>query len=373
MAAPANHLHKLLWKALVRQYYRQNAGFFLFFFLIFFGVIEPSQQLTYHYSLIRGMLATPPFLVGVLFFWLLYAAKCGHWIIGLQQSPDHVFLHMLPLLGKSKTFRLLLKVQIVLYLPVIVYAMAVAGVAICQSAWMDATIVSCFILLVCLTTAAMYQYDLFHPGRLQPLSFLRRRSRRRKRISYWSFLIQSLFAKHKALMAGIKVFGCGISYLLLKTQAPEDYDIRMPFLIFSMALFGHGALIRKVRRMEQQRLLFYRNMPVSLAGRWMQYGIFYLLVLLPEVITIIWLTPDHIRLKDALGFVLAGHSTLLLLNSCLLIAALQKGDLLKLIFVLFGILYFGVLSDNLILLSGLFLVAAGSLFFRGYCRWEDRG
>jgi len=80
--------------------------------------------------------------------------------------------------------------------------------------------------------------------------------------------------------------------------------------------------------------------------------------------------PDHIRIKDALGFVLAGYSTLLLLNSCLFIGSLQRSDFIKLNVGIFGILYFGVLSDNLSLLSGFFLLTAGGLFFRGYCRKE---
>ena len=98
--------------------------------------------------------------------------------------------------------------------------------------------------------------------------------------------------------------------------------------------------------------------------------IFYFLVFLPEIITIGWLMPDHIRIKDALGFVLAGYSTLLLLNSCLFIVSLQRSEFIKLSLGVFGILYFGVLSDDLILLSGFFLLTAGSLFIRGYYRKE---
>jgi hypothetical protein len=161
-----------------------------------------------------------------------------------------------------------------------------------------------------------------------------------------------------------------VLYLLLRTQTPDDYDIRMPFLFFSMALFGHGALIYQLRRMEDQQLFFYRSLPVSLSSRMIQYAMLYLLILLPEMITLGWLTPDHIRFRDAAGFISAGYSTLLLLNGCLFIAALERSELLKLTGILFGILYFGVLSDNLILVAGLFLVAAGCLFFRGYSRRE---
>src|SRR5581483_208629 len=106
-----NHSRSILWKALIRQYYRQNAGFFLFFFLLFFGIVAPSQQLAYHYAIILGMLQAPALLALVLFCWLLYAIKCIRWIGGVMQSPGHTFLHILPLIGRMSAFLLLLEVQ----------------------------------------------------------------------------------------------------------------------------------------------------------------------------------------------------------------------------------------------------------------------
>jgi len=360
----------VLWKVLIRQYYRQNAGFFLFFFLFFFGIVAPSQQLAYHYAIILGILYTPALLALVLFCWLLYAIKCIRWIITAQQDPEQSFLHVLPLVGRMRTFRLLLEIQMVFFLPIILYAMAVVVIACIQTVWPVAVLIICFIVGICLISAVLYWYELFYPGRLIRMHFLYGKTTRKQYISYWSFLFRGLVSQHKALLAGIKLFGCGILYLLLKIQTPGDYDIRMPFLVFSVALLGHGALIYQTRRMEEEELLFYRSMPVPLFNRLLQYMILYLLVFLPEIITIGWLMPDHIRIKDALGFVLAGYSTLLLLNSCLFIGSLQRSDFIKLSVGIFGILYFGVLSDNLILLSGFFILTAGSLFFRGYCRKE---
>jgi len=365
-----DHPRTILWKALIRQYYRQNAGFFLFFFLFFFGIVAPSQQLAYHYAIILGILHTPALMALALFCWLLYALKCIRWIIGIQQSADHAFLHALPLVGRIRAYRLLLEIQIILFLPILLYALPVVIIACIQAIWSVAVLVICFIVWICLISAMSYWYELSYPGRLIRMSLLHREAARKEYISYWSFLLRGLVTQHKALLAGIKLFGCGILYLLLKIQTSTDYDIRMPFLIFSVALLGHGALIYETRRTEEENLLFYRSMPVPLLKRMLQYMIFYFLVFLPEIITIGWLMPDHIRIKDALGFVLAGYSTLLLLNSCLFIVSLQRSEFIKLSLGVFGILYFGVLSDDLILLSGFFLLTAGSLFIRGYYRKE---
>src|SRR6186713_1361113 len=107
--------YKAIWKSLVRQFYVQNAGFFLFIFLVFFGVVAPSQQPAYHYALIRGILAAPAMLILVLAAWLWYAFKCSRWIIGRLQNGDHIFLRILPSLGKTNPFFLLFRIQVVLY------------------------------------------------------------------------------------------------------------------------------------------------------------------------------------------------------------------------------------------------------------------
>ena len=363
-----NQSYNAIRKSLVRQFYIQHAGFFLFIFLVFFGVVAPSQQPAYHYALIRGILATPVMLILVLFCWLLYALKCSRWIIGLQQRPDHRFLQVLPLKGRRPLFYLLLRIQATLYLPVLGYALAIIGVAIYKKDWMTAIIILAFNVLVCLIAAAVYLHDLFHPGyfsKVRTTSMLKQRS-----ITYWSILARNVMTNQKHLWLGIKLYGCLMLYLLLKLDPPAHYDIRMPFLAYTMGFFGHGLLIYQLHGMESQRLLFYRSMPLSLLHRWIQYGIFYLLVMTPEMITIGWLMPHYIRYRDGLGFLLAGYSILLLLNSFLFITSLTKSDFLKLVFLLFGILYVGVLSGHLILSSGLLFATAGGLFFWGYCRSE---
>ena len=360
--------YKAIWKSLVRQFYVQNAGFFLFIFLVFFGVVAPSQQPAYHYALIRGILAAPAMLILVLAAWLWYAFKCSRWIIGRLQNGDHIFLRILPALGKTNLFFLLFRIQVVLYLPVLGYAFTIIGVALYQKSWIAAIIIVVFNMLICVIAAVSYLHELFHPGslfKIRTVGVMRQRSP-----TYWSILLRNILTSQKALLLGIKLYGCVMLYFLLGFEVSTHYDIRMPFLAYAIGLFGHGLLIYQLREMESQRLLFYRGMPVSLLHRWLQYGILYLLVMLPEIITLGWLMPHYIQLSDAIGFVLAGYTTLLLLNSCLFIASLTKRDFLKLVFVLFGILYLGVLSDHLIFLSAAFFATAGGLFFRGYCRWE---
>ena len=356
-------------KILLSAYYRQNAGFFLFLFVVFFGIVAPSQQLAYHYALFQGMLAAPAFLFVVGVAWLLYAGKVFRFVTRVIDSREGLLLYQLKSLPPRRCYGVLLKVQSVAFLPVSAYALAIAGVAAYEGAWTSAVLVPAYVALICGLSAAGYYRRLAHPGAVRGGLL---RQRRPQRAPYWSILLRYLFDDNLGLLTAIKIFGCLLLYLLLRQQTPVDYDLRMPYFVYSVALFGHGILLFRCRRLEETRLICYRALPVSLRKRFGQYCLFYFLLLLPEMLVLGWLTADPIRFIDTLELILSGYSLLVLLNSCLFVIALKTGDFLKLCLVIFGILYGCVLGGFLIAMSGFFFFTAVVLFFRGYYRYELR-
>ncbi|HEY4286281.1 MAG TPA: hypothetical protein VGN00_04205 [Puia sp.] len=364
-------MNSIVNKTLVGSFYRQNVGFFLLFFVLFFGVVAPSEQLAYHYSLILGMLETPLFLGLVLFAWLLYGLKTSRFLFSALDEPEANFLYKLAALSRGRQFWLCMAIQGLLLLPVWAYSIAVAGVAVYRHVYGTALLVPLYMTVMNIAGAICLhrrlQWRLPDSGR-QWAFFLRQR--RRTMLPYWSILLQYLLKEEKALAAGVKLFGCTVLYLLLKQQGPDDYDLRMPFLFYSLSLFGHAAILYRCRQLENTRLLFYRALPVPQSIRFGQYAIFYLLLLLPETLVLGWLTPHPIRVTDTMTFLLSGYSVLLLMNSILYTAPFTNRVFLRICLLLFGILYCCVLGKDLIELSVLFLVTATVLFFRGYARYE---
>jgi hypothetical protein len=356
-------------KILVFDFYRQNSGFFLFVFVVFFGIIAPSQQPAYHYALIRGILAAPAFLVVVCLAWLLYARKAFRFVTRVINSREALFLYHLKSLPPGQCYWLMLKVQILIFLPVSAYALAIAAVAVCKGAWAPAILVPVYIVILCGQSAVGYTRRLEHPGAFRDILS---RQRRYGHAPYWSMLLRFLVDDSMGLLIAVKVFGCLLLYFLLKQQTPDNYDLRMSYLAYSVALFGHGILLFRCRRLEETKLIFYRALPIPLWKRFGQYCLFYFLLLLPEILILGWLTPDPIRFIDTLELILAGYSVLALLNSFLFVIALKTVDFLKLCLVIFGILYGCVLGGFLIAMSGFFLFTAAILFFWGYYRYELR-
>jgi hypothetical protein len=360
----------ILIKTFVRTFYRQQAGWFLFIFLFFFGLIAPSMQLAYHYALIRGMLETPALMALVWLAWFVYTLQLVRFVEGILASPDHLFLQKLRLLSPPRVYALFLLVQVMLLLPVIGYAGIVAGVALYGGAGGASAAVLSYVILLLVLSTRRIAYRIAYPASIQT----RRRSlgHHGRFIPYWLIRLRFLSAAHRSLLAGIKLFGCAMLYMLLRDQNPSDHDIRMALLVFSLAIFGHGPLLYKCRWMDDIQFRCYRAMPVPLLRRFMYVAIFCGLLLLPEMLTLGWLTPYPIRLLDALSFFGSGYSLLLLLCCLLSTVNMSTGDFLKLCLVLFGILYGGVLGDFLIALSGFFFFTAAMLFFGRYRRYEAR-
>src|ERR1700761_7317197 len=91
-------------KIFVAAFYRQQAGFFLFIFIVFFGVVAPSMQLAYHYALILGMLEAPVFMALVWLAWLGYALKIYRFISAILDAPEYRFLSRLRSVPKARIF-----------------------------------------------------------------------------------------------------------------------------------------------------------------------------------------------------------------------------------------------------------------------------
>jgi hypothetical protein len=350
----------ILNKIIVRTWYDEQAGFFFFVFLVFFGAVAPSMQLAYHYTLIRGMLEAPVFMTLVALAWLLYAGKVDRFVDRILRAPEYLFLYRLLSLPPRRLYGYLVLVQLWLLFPVWSYALVIAGVAWQRNTPGFAVGVPLYTLLLVFTGAARYVYRLRHPaGRQSALHAGKNRF-----VPYASILGRFLLAENKGLSIGIKLFSTATLFAMLHTQTADDYDLRLPYFVFSLALFGHGLLLYRCRELETTRLLWYLNLPVPRWRRLTQIAFFCGLLLIPEMLMLAWLTPDPIRIVDSWSFLVSGYSVILLLY--IGAATVAMGDYLKGCLVLFGILYACELGDVLIEMSGLFLLTALLLFWRGY-------
>ena len=362
----------ILFKSLVKQYYRQNAGLFAFLLFMLLGAVGRANEaglLEYHYSLIQGMMLNPAIFMLVLLAWFFYAKKCEQFITPTLRRPDFSFLNILSLVNTKRAYRLLMEVQLLVFLPVILYMLVVAVVGFYKQWYVQTIVMLLYVLVICFVSARWYLYMLQNPGA--------DRYRLKWRIPdlfwetfYWSILIRYVLTNRKLLLFIIKIYSCGMLCLLVVRQTPAVYDLSIIILFYSFGLLGHGVLIRQVRAIEDRNLVFYRSLPRSLFGRYVQYVCLYFILFIPEIITIGYLTAAYLHYQDALLFIFFGYSVLLLLNSLLFIKSFTMFGYLKIITGFFFVIFLAMVSGMLQWLTVFSFILAIVLFFSRYYRYE---
>jgi hypothetical protein len=276
---------------------------------------------------------------------------------------------MLSLLDSKTLFGLLVWVQLQLFIPIILYIVIILVTGIYLHAYISCLIIGFYFIILCLISARWYLFIIQIPGR--SLQTLKGKLLFKKwETPYWSLFTRYIGRNKKLVFSGIKIYSCAVLYLMVINQTRVEYDLSMIILFFSLGILGHGLIIHQLRDLEESRLTFYRTVPRSLSNRFIQYAILYFILLLPEIITIVLLTPYYLHFKDAILLILFSYSVLMFLNSLLFIQFFKMKDYLKIILCIFLLIYFSVLTATIPLLCILLFISSMAIFFGSYYQYE---
>lgn len=372
MNATAN----ILFKSFVKPFYKENAGSFVFVLIMMFCVVskvDGADFFEYHYSLIIGMLKSYSFLLLVFGIWFLYVKKCITFVTGILQKPEYHFLQIFHCSGGAKQFRFFLfVVEFLLMLPVLIYATFVVVVGLKQQLYLPVLLVLSYLTTLLLTASLWHVKVLANYNKTQAV-VLRKHSFWTKLPTSFLFIIFRFIAgKQKLIWLGIKVFTCGILYLIARNNKATDVDISFVFLFFNMGVLVNGILIHRTREFEETYLAFYRNFHVTLVKRFTQYAAVYFVLLLPEIVTIISLTPAHINYTNAIYFSLCAYGVVLLLNSISFLQNFTQKQYLKVMLLVFCLQYFIMILFGLAALSAICFMLALVFFAKNYFLFERK-
>ncbi len=350
----------ILQRVLVNHFYKVNAGFFLFFFFVLFGVVKGGQLIDYHLSLIQGMIESFVFLGCVILIWFLYTIKCVNHITKQLTEPRHRFLITLNTLSSKEQYLYMLFVHIQVYMPVLVYALIVAFIAASQHLFgaMWAVLISNLVMI--LFSAGIYRRYL---QRNVNEGFL-------KKISGKPFFPKPLFSiplwfiqKERTPMLLItKFFTLLLLYGFINLYEPDTPDIRPILLIMMLVVVAHAAIILQIRFYEEERLVFTKNLPVPIIKKFIGLLLMYLLLLLPELIFIWKGFALHFQLTDLPQILLLTVSMPAFFHSILLMKDIDNESYYRILFVICALLFFVILYNPGIVLPTVILLAAFALY-----------
>lgn len=363
---------KILVQTIVKSFYKENAGFFIFLIIVMFSIVsevDGAGVIQYHYSLILGMLKSLPFLLLVFLLWFLYVRKFSAFVLGEMQKPAYSFLSIFNSLTQSIRFRLFVFVESLLLLPVLLYSGFILFIGWKQHFFLQIAVVILYLLVLIIGTAILHTRVLLNP---HTPGFLSRNFDpwQKTQQSYSIMILRFIAAKQKMIWMGIQIFTCGIVYLIARNNTNDYYDISFPFLFFNFGILANSILIYRIRAFENTYLGFYPGLPVSKAKRFFQTAWVYFIILIPEYLILILLVPVHIKYFDAVYFMISAFSLLLLMNSITFWRGLNLKTYLKIIFFIFCIELILILTFGFIFLFFVLLLAAIFIFKKEYYRFE---
>jgi hypothetical protein len=362
----------VLFKSFVLPFYKQNAGLFAFLLFVMVAAVGRANGvglLEYHFSLIKGILTDVQFFLFVLCMWFLYALKCAQFVVDKMGQPDYIFLSLLSIEKPITVFVHLFIVQIMILLPVLLYAAIVVWLGLHHHGLPHSIIILLFFAFILFFIVIWNQHALSNPDKRRSSIFSNFLSFNTYGL-YWLFLFRYIKTSRKLLFLGIKTASCLILFGLIAGQSGNRSGLQMTILFYSFGLLGHGVLIYTLRSMEEIDLSFYRGMPVSLLQRFKQYALFYFIIFIPEIVVILFLTPTYITYANAALLVFFGYTVLLFLNSLLFISLFRKFDYLKIVTGLYLFIFMAVLMEILPVLCFGLLFASVYIFFHYYYRWS---
>lgn len=362
---------KIFRQTFIEPFFRENAGAFIFFYtvaILAVGHLDGQGVLFYHHSLITGMLGNAETFILVCALWLLYLMKCLSFVTRSLRKPDSQFLYVINRIPFLRRFGWCALLMIILFFPIGWYGMLIIGVALYHGYFISAVVLSAYLTLLCLIPASWIVLRMRFPGmpmykgpKLSGLS-----------IGYPGILIQYIAEEQKMLFITIKFFTCALLYGFTRINIAEAYDVQFPFLFFSLGILANGILVHRVRSFEESSMLAYRSAPVSLSKRLLQYLLFYFILILPELTTIVTLTPVHLHYMDAAYFAVCAFGLVLLINSISFLEDFTMNQYLRVMLLVLCIQYFFVIADLLPLLCIIYIVPAMLMFYKSYYLFERR-
>lgn len=337
------------------------------FFIV--NKVDGAETWEYHYSLITGMMQSNVFLSLVFFFWFLYARKCYAHTTFLLRKPEYGSIRIINSLSRFKQLRLFIITEAGLMLPVLLYAGLIIYIGFWKHYYVQTLLVILFLLILLVGASAGHLRELNNQGNKK--TFLRSRLGLRTSLSnYPLIIIQYIFRHHKLTWLAIKLFTCGILYVVVRNNTLTERDIKALFLFYSFGIIANAIIIYKARKFEEVYVSFYRSLPVYSLKRLLQYALVVATLLVPEFATCYTLAPLYLPYHYAIGFSLSAFGLLLLLNSVTFIRAFNAKEFIKIAMIIFCMQYIIIMSAGFPALYLLLFVLSSWLFFINYLHFE---
>lgn len=364
-----NSIFSILYRSVITPFYKQIAGAFYFLFFVLFG-IQPNfkQALDTHYYIIRSIAYNPTAFGIFALLCLLYSMKCIAFYANKVAKQEYLFLQVINGITFRKRLLNFAFTALVLLLPIVLYTLCIVVVSIFNHQWIST--VAPTLLLLCIFILTTLSLDglnrrpaLFREASFPKLVQLPSR--------LWQFMLRYIFLEQFFALIILKLLSFCCLYFFVISDA-SVFEGRMLWLIYTLCLAGHCVIIYKTFYFLENKLSFYRTLPVNPLLILGAVFLCYFILLLPEYWALRALAVQHHQVYEYGCMILAGPAILTLLHTLLYTDDFKMEGYLSIVFLIWLLFFFLSFSPNkwltpLIALAGMLIV-----FFTSFRSFEKR-
>ncbi|WP_341225261.1 hypothetical protein [uncultured Arcticibacterium sp.] len=296
----------ILIKTILKQYYKQNIGFYLFILLVAFGFLRGTE----HVAFAKLFMGNAILLLWASLFWLMHVLKTSLFFHRTLKLPEYAFLQDFTLFPKAKQVFELLVLQLNLNAPFIAYSAFMISVAIQEEKVMGIAFTVTINLYLLVLPVALKFYRLHHFSFDFKVDAL---ARSRSLFPNWSFLyyLRHLLNKQAILFFSTKVYGLFFIIGGAKLYFTDEYDERLLFICILLMVAGQFPLGKEFGVFSANNTLFERNMPFNIPNLLKQRTLTALTLILIDSVFLVYYWFDKIAVIHIISSLIFVWSSML--------------------------------------------------------------
>lgn len=360
-------VNNILYRSVVTPFYRQIAGAFYFLFFVLFG-IQPNfkQALETHYYILISILESRQAFVIYAITCILYFIKCISFYANRVIKNEYHFLQVLNGLPSTKRLAGFSFTGILLLLPVIIYTLLIiiVGAGAGKIAGLYAPV--CLILLLIAATAFYLDYLNRKAASLSAHTFFRLK---RQPATLWWFILKYMFREQFLALVIIKLISFCCIYFFVITDN-SVFESRMMWLILMLCLAAHSVIIYKNFYFIEDKLIFYRSLPLKPFAILISLFFCYAILLIPEYWALRALAVLHGNIYEYCCILIAVPAILTLLHVLLYTDDLKMDGYLSLVFLVWILFFFAGFTQTRWLIPAIALFGLIIVFYTSFRTFE---
>lgn len=305
-------VQKVLQRVIVTRFYQVNAGFFLFLFLLLFGIIEPIVSIRFHYALMQMMAHRLLLLLLGMLVWTLYYIKCVRYLVNTLSAPAHTFLYQLQALPRPYLRRHFSACLAALFMPALLYVTCTAVVSVSERQYGTLAFILLYQALVFAISTVICLRPILLVAKARKPTYIGKiiRKLRPQTIGYYQYLGAYLLQSKRVLFLLLKA-GSLLLLQLMVVLNKEALHLEGTYFFLLLIVAAHALIpYHFVRFTEANSWL--RALPATALQRYGYFAGTYAALFLPELAFLLLHT--HTSLS------IAGIASLYTLAVCMLCA-----------------------------------------------------